>query len=79
MDKSNKIISLVVGLVVALIVIAFLLPVGIENFYNANWSSITGIDASVANMISTIIPVMVVLGVVLAIIGAAVYTARSNT
>lgn len=79
MDKSNKIISLVVGLVVALIVIAFLLPVGIENFYNANWSTITGIDASVANMISTIIPVMVVLGVVLAIIGAAVYTARSNT
>jgi len=69
---SNKIISLVVGLVVALIVIAFLLPVGISNFYNANWTTITGIDASVANMIVTIIPIMVILGIVLAIIAAAV-------
>ena len=71
-QSGNKILSLVVGLVVVLIVIAFLLPVGIENFYNANWTTITGIDASVANMINTIIPVMVVLGIVLAIIAATV-------
>jgi len=69
---SKQIVGLVVGFVIALIVIAFLLPVGIEQFYNANWSTITGIDPSVANMISVIIPVMIVLGIILAVIGAAV-------
>jgi len=69
---ENKIIGMVVGFVIALIVIAFLLPVGIEQFYNANWSTITGIDPSVANMIAVIIPVMVVLGIILAVIAAAV-------
>ena len=77
MGQGNRILSLVVGLVVVLIVIAFLLPVGIENFYNANWTSITGIDASVANMINTIIPVMVVLGIVLAIIAATVQSRKA--
>lgn len=71
-DASSKIIGLVVGFVIALIVIAFLLPVGIEQFYNANWSNITGIDPAVSNMISVIIPVMVVLGIILAVITAAV-------
>ena len=70
--ESNKIIGMVVGFVIALIVIAFLLPVGIEQFYNANWTSIAGIDSSVANMIQIIIPVMVVLGIILAVIAAAV-------
>ena len=75
-SSGNRILGLVVGLVVVLIVIAFLLPVGISNFYNANWTTITGIDASVANMINTIIPVMVVLGIVLAIIDATVQARR---
>jgi len=81
---SNKTISIVVGLVVALMVIAFLLPVGIASFYNANWTHIgqvwngttwlgtPTIDASLASMIATIIPIMIVLGIVLSIIGMAV-------
>lgn len=77
-SSGNRILGLVVGLVVVLIVIAFLLPVGISNFYNANWTTITGIDASVANMINTIIPVMVVLGIVLAIIAATVQARRAS-
>lgn len=72
MPSENRIIGMVVGFVIALIVIAFLLPVGIEQFYNANWTLITGIDASVANMIQVIIPVMVVLGIILAVIAAAI-------
>ena len=79
MGQGNRILGLVVGLVVVLIVIAFLLPVGISNFYNANWTTITGIDASVANMINTIIPVMVVLGIVLAIIAATVQSRSTAT
>lgn len=73
MGSENRIIGLVVGFVVVLIVIAFLLPVGIAQFYNANWTTITGIDSNVANMINTIIPVMIILGIVLAIISATVY------
>ena len=90
MAESGKILSLVVGLVVALIVIAFLLPVGISNFYNANWTQIgmywnetshawegtATIDASIASMINTIIPVMIVMGIVLAIIAGVVYTKK---
>lgn len=70
--KSKSIITLVVGMVVAMLVIAFLLPTAITQFYNANWTTITGIDSNVANMIVTIIPVMIILGIVLAIIGASV-------
>ena len=76
MGSENKIIGMVVGFVVVMIVIAFLLPVGIAQFYNANWTTITGIDASVANMINTIIPVMIVLGIVLAIITATIKTRK---
>lgn len=76
-DASKSTVSLVVGMVVIMLVIAFLLPTAIAQFYNANWTTITGIDSNVANMINTIIPVMIILGIVLAIIGIAM-KARSG-
>ena len=75
-ESGSSITRRVVGYVIALIVIAFLLPVGIGQFYNANWTSISGIDASVANMINIIIPVMIVLGIILAVIGTAIKVRR---
>ena len=76
-DTSKSTVSLVVGMVVIMLVIAYLLPTAIGQFYNANWTSITGIDANVALMINTLIPVMIILGIVLAIIGIAM-RARSG-
>lgn len=64
-NRGNKIIGMVVGFVIALIIIAFILPVGFDSVYNLPVITGTGMDSAIMVMIQTMIPVVAVLGIVL--------------
>lgn len=68
--SSTKVVGLIIGIVISLIFIAYFLPVGFTAFFNANWTTdITGLDANIANMIVTVIPIIVILGIVVTLLG----------
>jgi choline-glycine betaine transporter len=62
MVESNKMIATVVGIVVSLIIVATLLPTGIEALTNStgDWGSDT-----IETLVVTLLPLIVVIGIVM--------------
>lgn len=63
------IVGSVISFVIAMFFIGALLPAGFNAFFNANWTTdITGLDANTAQMIVTVIPIVVIVGLILALL-----------
>ena len=63
---SKGMIGTVIGITISLIILAVLLPIGLETFLvSGNWGNITGLDATVVTMLTILVPILVVLGIVL--------------
>lgn len=54
----------VMGIMLALIFVATLLPIGLTQFFAANWSAL-GMDPTLVTLLTTLIPLGIIVGVVL--------------
>jgi hypothetical protein len=73
---ENRVISTIIGLAIALILIGILLPIGLSDLvtydgsYNSSLSGteVTGTNSTIATLVATILPVMIVIGLILAFV-----------
>lgn len=61
---DNKTFNWILGIMLALIFVAVLLPIGIEQFYSVSWSSL-GMDSTLVTLLTTLVPLGIIIAVVL--------------
>jgi uncharacterized membrane protein len=61
--EINKTLTWLMAIMLALIFVAVLLPIGIEEFMSAGWSAI-GLDDSLVTLITVLVPLAVVIAIV---------------
>ena len=64
MAKFNS--SAIIGLVVSLILVAILMPIGINQIAGAVFDE--GVDATIVTLLTIVVPIMAVIGIVLQMI-----------
>lgn len=79
MVDADSIINSVIGITISLIIMAVLLPIGLQTFLvDGNWSNITGLDDTVVTMLTVLVPIIVVLAIVLLFLGMIKIRRKNN-
>ena len=68
---DTKILSYIVAITIGFIVMAVLLPVGLEQLYNVTWPA--SMPSSVETILTTVVPLMAAIGIMLAFMAPVIY------
>jgi len=68
---DTKILGYIVAITIGFIVMAVLLPVGLEQLYNVTWPA--SMPSSVETILTTVVPLMAAIGIMLAFMAPVIY------
>ena len=71
MPSTKNILYLIISITVGLLLIATILPVGLQELYNVSWPA--SMPSSVETLLTTVVPIMAAISVVLAFIAPMIY------